>query len=84
MGEMLSYSQMRNINSTSAHTQCVIHRVSQDTILGPLLFFIFINDLFLSAINKYIIMYADDISLVNIFEIMADPFTEIHIIMGNI
>ena len=44
-------------------TACVRHGVSQDSILGPLLFITYINDLPLHGTNAEIDLYADDTTL---------------------
>lgn len=44
---------------------CVIKKgVPQGSILGPLLFIVFVNDIFLLNLQSDIIMYADDVSII--------------------
>ena len=53
------------LNSNVSEPSKIVHGVPQGSILGPLLFLLFINDLPLSLQSKstYIDLYADDITI---------------------
>ena len=57
------YVEIENIKST---TETITTGVPQGSILGPLLFLIYINDLALASTKFSPIMYADDTTLLNI------------------
>ena len=51
------------VNKTSSETKAISDRVSQGSILGPLLFIIFINDLHCAIPNSLVHHFADDTNL---------------------
>ena len=59
-------TQCVEVNNTLSHDQVVTCGVPQGSILGPLLFLLFINDLPLSINNVVTDLYADDTTLYNI------------------
>ena len=64
MRSYLTNRQQRGqVNSNFSTSENVITRVPQGTILGPLLFNNFVNDLFLFVSNSYLSNYADDNTL---------------------
>ena len=64
MGTFLTSSQQRvRVNSNFSTWENIIARVPQGLILRPLLFNIFINDLFLSVSESHLSNYAYDNTL---------------------
>ena len=57
-------SQVIEINGTSSESECITSGVPQGSILGPLLFIIFYDDICSAVKYSDIIMYADDTVLV--------------------
>ena len=60
-------TQSCNINGKMSSYKLVIHGVPQGSILGQLLFIIYMNDLPLAVDNAEITMYADDTSIYRAF-----------------
>ena len=58
-------SEQVNINTNQSKTENVLCGVPHGSILGPLLFLIFIND-FLGVAIQYVDLYADDTNLYDI------------------
>ena len=66
ISDYLSYCKQRmKTGSACSDWANIIHRISQGSILGPLLFNIFINDIFLVAEKSGICNFADDNTLVS-------------------
>ena len=64
MRSYLTYAKQRvRVNSNLSTWETIIAGVPQDSILGPLLFNIFIKYLFLFVSNPYLRNYADDNTL---------------------
>ena len=56
-------SQYVSYNGVRSSTKSITYGVSQRSILGPLLFFIYINDLYNVCRDSVPILYADDTNL---------------------
>ena len=72
--------QYIELNGQTSDEKTVIKGVPQGSILGSLLFIIFINDLFNVDINANLILYADDASVV----CYADNFYELELVVNNV
>ena len=57
--------QRVTLNKKTSKFESVIIRVPQGTILGPLLFILYINDLLLDMPENAIVSYADDTSVIS-------------------
>ena len=55
--------QLVQINGTKSESVNVKHRIPQGSILGPLLFTVFINDIIFEAKFSNLYIYADDTSI---------------------
>jgi hypothetical protein len=56
--------QRVKINNTLSDSMETEYSIPQGTVLGPLLFIMFVNDIFSQKLNGQIISYADDTALV--------------------
>ena len=59
-------SQFVSILGYDSNTKPIIHGVPQGSVLGPLLFLIYINDLHMAITNSKVFHFADDTNLLNI------------------
>lgn len=53
-------TQFVKIGSTASSVECITCGVSQGSVLGPILFSLYINNLLLVLEHGNVIMYADD------------------------
>lgn len=60
---LTSRSQSVNVNGVASGFMSVRHGVPQGSVLGPLLFIVYVNDLFYYLTPNSLIMYADDATL---------------------
>ncbi|CAF4906847.1 unnamed protein product, partial [Rotaria socialis] len=58
-------TQSVKLNNTTSHQNVIEFGVPQGSILGPILFLIYINDIVKSLRNCIVVMYADDIQLIH-------------------
>ena len=72
--------QKVKLNNATSHLESVNVGVSQGTILGPLLFLLYINDLLLDMPEDEIVSYADDTAVVT----SAKTWKEVEIKMNEI
>ncbi len=91
---MKSYTTNRKqyveINDTNSDTLTLITGVPQGSILGPLLFIIYINDIVQASKCFDFIIYADDITLSTTIEIVSDNAKDVNVVsklyaeLGNV
>ena len=65
-------SQKVVINGVSSGSTTVISGVSQGSVLGPLLFLIYINDICCLNISSQMVLYADDLVLYKVIQNETD------------
>ena len=70
---MLNRTQTAVVNSKSSDKTPILSGVPQGTVLGPLLFLVYINDLPLS-VNSEILLFADDALLYRKIESVNDVY----------
>ena len=76
--------QFVNVNNTSSTIQGLKYGVPQGSILGPLLFIIYINDLPNISTNVHFIMYADDANIIITGSTMDEIKSKTHALLTKL
>ena len=57
---LCSRKQITKFNNVKSDTECILFGVPQGSVLGPLLFLLYINDIVNSASHSEFVIFADD------------------------
>ena len=60
---LCSRKQITKFNNVKSDTECILFGVPQGSVLGPLLFLLYINDIVNSAIHSEFVIFADDTNI---------------------